>query len=145
MAKNEVPFPPVSEERLQFGASPLHFELQALEALLHIAYEQDVKTFKVRNLEDKATVAEKRTAVKSAFEQELGLVGDPRRDGRFGNTNTGNVVRIAFANSEKLLPFVVSQQCLFQTSMSFGIHLPLANPSIQKKLENCVKNPLSTT
>jgi putative intracellular protease/amidase len=101
MAKNEGPFPPVSEERLQFGASPLHFGLRAFEALLHIAYKQDVKTFKVRNPEDKATVAERTAAVKSAFEQELGLVVDRRRDGGFGNTNTGNVVRKAFANAEK--------------------------------------------
>jgi hypothetical protein len=41
MVKNEGPFQPVSEERLQFGASPLYFGLQAFEALLHIAYKQD--------------------------------------------------------------------------------------------------------
>jgi hypothetical protein len=52
MAKNEGPFSPVSEERLQFGASPLHFGLRAFEALLHIAYKQDVKSFKVQNTED---------------------------------------------------------------------------------------------
>jgi hypothetical protein len=101
MAKNEGPFPPVSEERLQFGASPLHFGLRAFEALLHIAYKQDVKAFKVRNPTDKATVAERTAAVKSAFEQELGLKVDRRRDGGFGNTNTGNVARKAFANAEK--------------------------------------------
>jgi hypothetical protein len=92
---------PVSEERLQFGASPLHFGLRAFEALLHIAYKQDVKTFKVRNPEDKVIVAERTAAVKSAFERELGLNVDCRRDGGFGNTNTGNVARKAFANAEK--------------------------------------------
>ncbi len=101
MAKNEGPFPPVLEERLQFGASPLHFGLRAFEALLHIAYKQDVKAFKVRNPTDKATVAERTAAGKSAFEQELGLKVDRRRDGGFGNTNTDNVARIAFANTEK--------------------------------------------
>ena len=40
-------------------------------------------------------------AVKEAFKRELGLVVDQRRDGRFGTTNTGNVVRKAFANAEK--------------------------------------------
>ena len=83
MAKNEEPFSLVSEERLQFGASPLHFGLRAFEALLHIAYKQDVKTFKVRNPEDKAIVAERTAAVKSAFERELGLKVDCRRDGGF--------------------------------------------------------------
>jgi hypothetical protein len=69
--------------------------------LLHIAYKQDVKTFKVRNPEDKAIVAERTATVKSAFERELGLKVDCRRDGGFGNTNTGNVARKAFANAEK--------------------------------------------
>ena len=90
-------FLPVSEERLQFGASLL----QAFEALLHIAYEQDVKAFKVRNPEDKAIVAERAAAVKSALERELGLKVNRRRDVGFGNTNTGNVARKAFANAEK--------------------------------------------
>jgi hypothetical protein len=83
----------------------------------------------VRNPEDKATVAARASAVNSAFEQEL---VDCQRDEGFGNTNTGNVVRKAFANTEKLLPFVVSQQCWWQTLMSFGKHLPQANPSNQK-------------
>jgi hypothetical protein len=69
--------------------------------LLHIANKQDVKTFEVRNPEDRAIVAEKTAAVKSAFEWELGLKVDRRRDGGFGNTNTGNVARKAFANAEK--------------------------------------------
>ncbi len=71
---------PVSEERHQFGASPLHFGLRAFEALLLIAYKQDVKTFKVRNPEDKVKVAERTAAVKSAFERELALKVDRRRD-----------------------------------------------------------------
>jgi hypothetical protein len=57
----------------------------------------------------------KTAAVKIAFEQELGLVVDRKRDGGFGNTNTGNVVRKTFDNAEKMLPYVVSQQCWFQT------------------------------
>jgi hypothetical protein len=48
--------------------------------LLHIAYKQDVKTFKVRNPEDKVIVAERTAAFKSAFERELGLKVDRRRD-----------------------------------------------------------------
>jgi hypothetical protein len=51
MAKNEGPFPPVSEERLEFGASPLHFGLRAFEALLHIANKQDVKTLGIQRTE----------------------------------------------------------------------------------------------
>ncbi len=39
--------------------------------------------------------------IKNTFEQELGLVVYRRRDGGFGNMNTGNVVRKAFADAEK--------------------------------------------
>ena len=40
MADNEGPFNPVNEERLKFGAAPLHFLLRTFELLLHIAYKQ---------------------------------------------------------------------------------------------------------
>ena len=43
MADNEGPFNPVNEERLKFGASPLHFLLRTFELLLHIAYKQVIK------------------------------------------------------------------------------------------------------
>ena len=54
----------------------------------------------MRNPEDKATIAERSAAVKNTFEQELGLKVDHRRDGGFGNTNTGNVVRKVFPFAE---------------------------------------------
>ncbi len=47
------------------------------------------------------SLADRTAAVKSAIEQELGLVVNRRREGGFGNTNTGNVVRKAFAKAEK--------------------------------------------
>ena len=100
MAKNEGPFTAVSKERLEFGASPLHFGLRAFEALLHIGYKQDVKAFRAKK-EDKQTVEDRTAAVKEAFKRQLGLVVDQRREGGFGTTNTGNVVRKAFANAEK--------------------------------------------
>jgi hypothetical protein len=46
-------------------------------------------------------VEDQTAAVKEAFKRELGLVVDQRREGGFGTTNTGNVVRKAFANAEK--------------------------------------------
>ena len=100
MARNDGPFTVVSPERLEFGASPLHFGLRTFEALLHIGYKQDVKTFRAKK-EDKQTVEDRTVAVKEAFKRELGLVVDQRREGGFGTTNTGNVVRKAFANAEK--------------------------------------------
>ena len=101
MAKNTGPFTPVSQERLQFGISPLHFVLRTFELLLHIAYKQDIKKFYVRDSREKA-ICEKRTIqVKEAFKSELGLTVDKRREGGFGNTNTGNVCRKAFENPVK--------------------------------------------
>ena len=40
MPDSEGPFNPVNEDRLKFGASPLHFLLRSFELLLHIAYKQ---------------------------------------------------------------------------------------------------------
>ena len=57
MANNEGPFIAVSDHRLSFGLSPLHFGLRAFEALLHIGYKQDVKSFISRKEEDKTRIS----------------------------------------------------------------------------------------
>ena len=85
MAKNEGPFPPVSDDRLEYGASPLHFGLRAFENLLHIAYKQDLRVFRVKK-DDKHIVEERTIAVKQAFEREMGLIVNRRCEGGFGNT-----------------------------------------------------------
>ena len=79
-------------------ASPLHFGLCVFEALLHICYKQDFKAFRAKK------EAKQTAAVKEAFKRELGLLVDQRQEGGFGTTNTGNVVRKAFANAEKTAP-----------------------------------------
>jgi hypothetical protein len=134
MAKNEGPFTAVSEEKLEFGASPLHFGLRAFEALLHIGYKQDVKAFRAKK-EDKQTVKDQIAAVKEAFKRELGLVVDQRREGGFGTTNTGNVARKAFAMLKKLHLFVVCQQCWSQTLMLFAAHWHQEKKFILKNLK----------
>jgi hypothetical protein len=101
MAKNEGPFTAVSDQRLSFGISPLHFGLRAFEALLHIAYKQDVKKFISRSDEEKEKISKRTQIVKDAFLTELGLKVDrPKEGGSGGNTNTGNVVRKAFKNAQ---------------------------------------------
>ena len=101
MAKNEGPFNAISDQRLSFGISPLHFGLRAFEALLHIAYKQDVKSFISRKEEDKTKINIRTQLVKDAFQTELGLKVDrPKEGGSGGNTNTGNVVRKAFKNAQ---------------------------------------------
>ena len=67
MAKNQGPFNAISNQRLSFGISPLHFGLRAFEALLHIAYKQDVKKFISRQVEDKDMVDKRTQIVKDAF------------------------------------------------------------------------------
>ena len=101
MAKNQGPFNAISNQRLSFGISPLHFGLRAFEALLHIAYKQDVKKFISRQVEDKDMVDKRTQIVKDAFLTELGLKVDrPKEGGSGGNTNTGNVVRKAFKSAQ---------------------------------------------
>jgi len=72
MAKNEGPFTAVSQERFEFGASPLHFGLRAFEALLHIGYKQDAKTFRAKK-EDKQTVEDQTAAVKRPLKESWDL------------------------------------------------------------------------
>ena len=101
MAKNKGPFNVISDHRLSFGISPLHFGLRAFEALLHIAYKQDVKSFISRKEEDKTKINIRTQLVKDAFLTELGLKVDrPKEGGSGGNTNTGNLVRKAFKNAQ---------------------------------------------
>ena len=101
MEKNVGPFNAISDLRLSFGISPLHFGLRAFEALLHIAYKQDVKSFISRKEEDKAKINQRTQIVKDLFLTELGLKVDrPKEGGSGGTTNTGNLVRKAFKNAE---------------------------------------------
>ena len=101
MARNEGPFITISDQRLSFGLSPLHFGLRALEALLHIGYKQDVKCFITRKEEDKEKISRRTKLVKDAFLTELGLKVDrPKEGGSGGNSNTGNVARKALKNAQ---------------------------------------------
>ena len=75
MAIGLGPFNPVSDQRLSFGLSPLHFSLRAFETLLHIGYKQDVKTFQVKKIDAVRThqVEIRTQQVKDSFLTELGL------------------------------------------------------------------------
>lgn len=100
MASGQGPFNPVSVERLSFGISPLHFSLRAFETILHIGYKQDVRSFQVKKADaiSKHLVEIRTQQVKDSFLTELGLKVDRPTSG--GTTNTGNLVRKAFTNSE---------------------------------------------
>ena len=101
MATNKGPFNAISDKRLLFGLSPLHFGLRAFDTLLHIGYKQDVKRFISRKFKDKNKISRRTQLVKDAFLTELGLKVDrPKEGGSGGNTNTGNVVRKAFKNAQ---------------------------------------------
>jgi len=92
--------------------------------LLHIGYKQDVKTFRAKK-EEKKIVEPQTVDVKEAFKRELGLVVDQRREGGFGTTNTGNVVRKAFGNAEKTIFSQHSQMLLDQRREGGFPHLNL--------------------
>ena len=67
---------------------------------------QDIKKFKAKGEAQKATIKKRTLQVKKEFKTQLGLNVDQRREGGFGNTNTGNVARKAFEN-----PVITAQIC----------------------------------
>ena len=130
MAKNKGPFIAISEHRLSFGLSPLHFGLRAFEALLHVGYKQDVKSFISRKEEDKERIKRRTKLVKQQFLTELGLKVDrPKEGGSGGNTNTGNVARKAFKNAQTtaricgVSTILVSNLDIIWRSLSSGTHV----------------------
>jgi hypothetical protein len=72
--------------------------LRTFELLLHVGYKQDIKKFKAQSPEEKTKKDAREVRVKKAFMTELGLTVDQRREGGFGNTNTGNVAHKALEN-----------------------------------------------
>jgi hypothetical protein len=90
-----------------FGASILHFGLRSFESILQIGYCQDVKkSHEVYTVEERKLIAERKKKVQAEFKSKLGLIVDQRRDGGAGNTNTGNLVRVALDN-----PAITAEIC----------------------------------
>jgi putative intracellular protease/amidase len=91
------------------------------------------------------SVAERTAAFKSSFEQELGLVVDHRKEGGFGNTNSGNVVRKAFANAEKTAAICGVPTMLVSNLGVIRQTLASSQPINHEKFGELCEKPCSST
>ena len=89
----------VDNDAMSYGLSPLHCTIRGFEYILHLGYRMEIKKHQVR-AGDKEKVKERKEKIQKNFRERLGLVVDMPKVG-FGNTNTGNLARRAFANAEQ--------------------------------------------
>lgn len=91
---------PVDKEALKLGLSTLHCWIRTFEYVLHISYKIENKKFLADDKKLKDSVKARKSLVGKQCRSELDLVVDMPKHG-FGNSNTGNTARRAFANSSK--------------------------------------------
>jgi len=92
----------INENNFKYGLSTLHAWIKFLECVLHISYKlESAATTKRTTAEQKNGIAEKKKLVQSRLWNELGLKVDKVVQGR-GTSNTGNVARRFFKNTEKV-------------------------------------------
>ena len=92
---------PVDQDKLKLGLSTLHCWIRTFEYLLHIAYKIEIKSFLANTQILKDSVKARKNVVRKLFRSELNLVVDMPKQG-FGNSNSGNTARRAFADSSKI-------------------------------------------
>lgn len=89
---------PIVEDYLSFGISVLHAWIRLFECLLHVAYKLPAKTWR----SDQSTehiIKQNRLRIQNEFRDMAGMIVDVPKPG-YGNTNTGNVARRFFQNSD---------------------------------------------
>ena len=87
---------PVHVYTLDFGMSPLHMYLRALEWILNIAYRLEIKVWKITK-DRRPTVKNLMLKIKEGFKKHLNLIVGRVNKGA-GTSNTGNVARKIFDN-----------------------------------------------
>lgn len=88
---------------IQFGMSILHLWIRIFEAILHLSYKQVITNgWQIRGDANKKLVDEKKKSIQKKFRERLNLVVDVPRGNGSGTSNTGNVSRRAFENTELL-------------------------------------------
>lgn len=92
----------VDEDNVKYGMSSLHAWIKFLELVLHIAYKlESAPTTKRTTPEQKKKIEEKKKEIQFRLWNELGIKVDKVVQGR-GTSNTGNVARRFFRNTEKV-------------------------------------------
>ncbi|KAL4152899.1 hypothetical protein QTP88_000732 [Uroleucon formosanum] len=92
----------VNEDNVKYGMSSLHAWIKFLELVLHIAYKlESAATTKRTTSEQKKKIEEKKKKIQFRLWNELSIKVDKVVQGR-GTSNTGNVARWFFRNTEKV-------------------------------------------
>lgn len=78
-----------------YGISSLHAWIRCFECLLHISYRLEVKSWQIKDGENKGKVNERKKIVQNKLKSELGLLVDIPKPG-YGTTNDGNTARRFF-------------------------------------------------
>lgn len=92
----------VNEDNVKYGISSLHAWIKFLELVLYIAYKlESAPTTKRTTSEQKKKIEEKKKEIQFRLWNELGIKVDKVVQGR-GTSNTGNVARRFFRNTEKV-------------------------------------------
>lgn len=106
-------FLPVSDN-LKYGVSPLHCWIRIFEFVLHAGYKLEVKKWPITDPCDKQAMLKRKASIQEMFWAKLALKVDKPKQGGFGNTNTGNTARRAFANFKKFSEITgVDQQIIY--------------------------------
>lgn len=128
-------FKPI-ETNLKFGISPLHCHIRFFEFILHLAYKNDIKKWRVTDSDDKENVKSRKERIQNEFWSKLGLRVDMPKVGGFGSTNDGNTSRRAFLDHEKFSEITgIDLQVIFRLKIiliSLSCQFPLQLEKFEK-------------
>lgn len=91
----------IKEGRTLFGIQPLHAVINTFNGLLHIAYKNDVRSWRSTKV-TKENIKIKKEVILKSLEREFAIKFDRPKSGGSGTTTTGQVCRKVFAHPERL-------------------------------------------
>lgn len=122
----------VNEQCYQYGLSTLHAWIKCFECLLHIAYKQSIKKWRISGREMEQKVEENKKTIQEKFKSEMGLIVDMVKTG-YGTSNDGNTARRFFSNVELsaritgLDKTIITSFSIILRTISCGLHINVPN------------------
>lgn len=122
----------VNEQCYQYGLSTLHAWIKCFECLLHIAYKQSIKKWRISGREMEQKVEENKKTIQEKFKSEMGLIVDMVKTG-YGTSNDGNTARRFFSNVELsaritgLDKTIITNFSIILRTISCGLHINVPN------------------
>lgn len=89
----------MNTDAYKFGLHPLHARIKFMECILHIAYNQNFRSWRINGNETKAQKEETKKIIQEKFKNQLGIKVDFVKQG-MGTSNDGNTSRRFFANPQ---------------------------------------------